>query len=285
VKEADRSAAVLEGFRLAKTYVNGSRRVEALRGVDVTVRAGEFVAVVGPSGCGKSTLLHLLGLVDQPSAGEVRVDGRAVADLGDRERTRLRLTHLGFVFQRFYLLPILTALENVELPMTEKGVPKAERRARSRELMGFVGLSERCDHRPGQLSGGGARVDLARAGERAALPARRRADGSWTGGPARGSSISSAACGARRGPSRRHPRPGSPRRRRLLTMKRPIPEDDDRASRAGAGAPSWRSSSCSSASLSAGGHDVSSRWGGDPAERAMSISAAAISSSEGRPRR
>lgn len=160
----DRSRAVLEGLGLAKAYVNGSRRVEALRGVDVSVHPGEFVAVVGPSGCGKSTLLHLLGLVDQPSAGEVRVDGRAVARLGDRERTRLRLTHLGFVFQRFYLLPILTALENVELPMTEKGIAKAARRARARELLGFVGLAERFDHRPGQLSGGEMqRVAIARA--------------------------------------------------------------------------------------------------------------------------
>jgi putative ABC transport system ATP-binding protein len=158
------SPPVLEGRGLTRTYALGARRVEALRGVDLTVAGGEFVAIVGPSGCGKSTLLHLLGLVDRPTAGTVRVAGRETGELDDRERTRMRLVFLGFVFQRFYLLPILTALENVELPMMERGIRKAERRVRARELLGFVGLGERLQHKPGQLSGGEMqRVAIARA--------------------------------------------------------------------------------------------------------------------------
>ncbi|MFB3908529.1 MAG: ABC transporter ATP-binding protein [Candidatus Eisenbacteria bacterium] len=149
---------------LRKSYERGARRIEALRGVDLDVTAGEFLAVVGPSGCGKSTLLHLLGLVDRQDAGEVTIAGRATAALGDRERAAIRLRDLGFVFQRFYLLPILTAQENVELPMSEAGRSKTERAARARELLGFVGLEGRADHRPAELSGGEMqRVAIARA--------------------------------------------------------------------------------------------------------------------------
>jgi putative ABC transport system ATP-binding protein len=152
----------LEGVR--RTFHIGAEPVEALGGVSLTVERGEWVAVVGPSGCGKSTLLNLLGAVDQPSAGRVLVDGEDVGRMRDREATAFRLRRVGFVFQRFYLLPVLTARENVELPMSEAGVGKVERRARARELLAYVGLAGRENHRPAQLSGGEQqRVAIARA--------------------------------------------------------------------------------------------------------------------------
>ena len=147
-----------------RTFHIGAEPVEALRGVSLTVERGEWVAVVGPSGCGKSTLLNLLAAVDQATAGRVLVDGADVGRLRDREATAFRLRRVGFVFQRFYLLPVLTARENVELPMSEAGVGKAERRARARELLAYVGLAGRENHRPAQLSGGEQqRVAIARA--------------------------------------------------------------------------------------------------------------------------
>ena len=121
-------------------------------------------AVVGPSGCGKSTLLHILGCVDVPTSGEVLFRDREVGSLSDAERSRLRLRDIGFVFQRFFLLPMLTAWENVELPQAEAGVGRVERRTRTRELLEYVGLAERADHRPSELSGGEMqRVAIARA--------------------------------------------------------------------------------------------------------------------------
>jgi len=147
-----------------RAFPLGGRTVKALRGVSLDVDAGEYVAVVGPSGCGKSTLLNVLGAVDRPTTGTVTVDGRDLGALGDRDATDFRLRHVGFVFQRFYLMPTLTARENVELPMAEARVPKAERRARAVELLAYVGLDERGDHRPAQLSGGEQqRVAIARA--------------------------------------------------------------------------------------------------------------------------
>ena len=149
---------VRRAFRL------GARTVEALRGVSLTVEAGEHVAVVGPSGCGKSTLLNVLGAVDKPTSGTVTVDGREIGALRDREATDFRLHRVGFVFQRFYLMPTLTARENVELPMAEAGVRRDARRARALELLAYVGLAERAAHRPAQLSGGEQqRVAIARA--------------------------------------------------------------------------------------------------------------------------
>jgi len=136
----------------------------AVKDVSLEVGAGDHVAICGPSGCGKSTLLHLLGCVDAPTTGALRFEGRDVAALGDAERSRIRLTRIGFVFQRFFLLPMLTAAENVELPQAEAGVPRAERVARTRDLLSYVGLSARADHRPSQLSGGEMqRVAIARA--------------------------------------------------------------------------------------------------------------------------
>jgi putative ABC transport system ATP-binding protein len=138
--------------------------VHALRGVSLEIAKGEYLAIVGPSGCGKSTLLNLLGAIDAPTSGTVEIEGRNVSTLGDREVTEFRLKHIGFVFQRFYLLPILTARENVELPMAEAGVSAAERRQRSTELLRYVDLGDRVRHRPSQLSGGEQqRVAIARA--------------------------------------------------------------------------------------------------------------------------
>jgi putative ABC transport system ATP-binding protein len=147
-----------------RDYARSGTAVHAVRGVSLDVMRGEYVAIVGPSGCGKSTLLNLLGAIDRPTRGAVGIGGTAVSSLSDRDATRFRLTNIGFVFQRFYLLPVLTARENVELPMAEAKVPQRERRERARELLGYVGLAERAEHRPSELSGGEQqRVAIARA--------------------------------------------------------------------------------------------------------------------------
>ncbi len=155
---------VLVATDLAKRYPLAEQVVEALRGVSLTIGAGEYVAITGPSGSGKSTLLQLLGGIDTPSSGSLELLGTRVDTLPDRELTRLRLTKLGFVFQRFHLLPVLSARENVELPMAEAGVGRRERQERARELLAYVGLAHREDHRATQLSGGEMqRVAIARA--------------------------------------------------------------------------------------------------------------------------
>jgi putative ABC transport system ATP-binding protein len=155
---------VVEGRGLAKVYPMPAGPVVALREVSLAVAPGDYIAISGPSGCGKSTLLHLLGCVDTPSGGEILFEGRPVGALRDDERSRLRLTRIGFVFQRFYLLPMLTAAENVELVQSEAGAPAARRRDRTRELLAYVGLADRAGHRPSQLSGGEMqRVAIARA--------------------------------------------------------------------------------------------------------------------------
>ena len=149
---------------LRRDYAMAAGVVHAVRGVTLDVRAREYVAIVGPSGCGKSTLLNLIGAIDKPSSGELTIDGQRLAGLSDRDATLFRLRHIGFVFQRFYLMPVLTALENVELPMSEAGLGKTERRERARELLAYVGLGERMHHRPTELSGGEQqRVAIARA--------------------------------------------------------------------------------------------------------------------------
>lgn len=138
--------------------------VIAVRDVSLQVGPGEHAAISGPSGCGKSTLLHMLGCVDTPSAGTLLFDNRDVSTLSDDARSLVRLRHIGFVFQRFFLLPMLTAWENVELPQAEAGIPKSQRRARTAELLEYVGLAARADHRPSELSGGEMqRVAIARA--------------------------------------------------------------------------------------------------------------------------
>jgi len=155
---------VVSARDVAKHYEMPGGVVHALRGVSLEVERGVCLAILGPSGCGKSTLLHLLGGVDVPTAGRVDVLGHDTAHLTDAALARLRLFHIGFVFQRFFLLPMLTAEENVLLPMMEAGVPQAERRDRARALLGRVGLAARVHHRPGQLSGGEMqRAAIARA--------------------------------------------------------------------------------------------------------------------------
>ena len=155
---------VLQARELRKDYPMNGETVHALRGVSLRVDAGEYAAIVGPSGSGKSTLLQLVGGIDVPSSGSVELLGTRLESLSDRELTRLRLTRLGFIFQRFHLLPVLTARENVELPMAEAGVARSERRARAGELLDYVGLGHRTGHRATQLSGGEMqRVAIARA--------------------------------------------------------------------------------------------------------------------------
>jgi putative ABC transport system ATP-binding protein len=147
-----------------RSYHVGDEEVVALRDASVCIDSGELVAVVGPSGSGKSTFLQLVGLLDTPSQGGVRFDGRDVSSLNDGERTRVRLGSLGFVFQRFHLLQHLTALENVMLPMEAAGATIDERFARGSELLTSVGMGERLRFRPSQLSGGQRqRVAVARA--------------------------------------------------------------------------------------------------------------------------
>jgi len=158
------SPPVVEARGVTRTFPMPAGPVVAVRDLSVTIATGEFVSICGPSGCGKSTLLHILGCVDTPSTGELLVDGRDVSTLGDAARSALRLSKIGFVFQRFFLLPMLTAAENVELPQAEAGVSRAERRSRTSALLDYVGLAHRAHHRPSQLSGGEAqRVAVARA--------------------------------------------------------------------------------------------------------------------------
>ncbi len=155
---------VLEARGLKKAYGEGDARVDALRGVDLGVEPGEMVAIMGPSGSGKSTLLHLLGGVDVPSAGNVFLEGSDLAKLSDDERTLIRRRRIGFIFQSFNLLPILTALENVALPLELDGVRPAEARRRAMDALQLVAIAKRHDHVPGHLSGGEQqRVAVARA--------------------------------------------------------------------------------------------------------------------------
>ena len=156
--------SVIEARHLTRAFPMPAGPVTAVRDVSLRVHPGDFVALCGPSGCGKSTLLHLLGVVDSPTSGTLLFDGQDVAALGDVERSRIRLRKIGFVFQRFFLLPMLTAAENVELPMAEAGVTRSTRMDRVRDLLSYVGLSARASHRPSQLSGGEMqRIAIARA--------------------------------------------------------------------------------------------------------------------------
>ena len=156
--------AAIEVTGLVKTYRLGDVLVEALKGVDLAIHAGEFLAVMGPSGSGKSTLMNVLGCLDRPTSGTYRLDGNEVGDLSRDGRAILRRSRIGFVFQGFNLLPRLSARENVELPMIYDGTPAPVRRERADAALASVGLAERAHHLPSQLSGGQQqRVAIARA--------------------------------------------------------------------------------------------------------------------------
>ena len=155
---------VIEARNISRIFPISADPVTAVADVSLEIRPGDHIAIRGPSGCGKSTLLHMLGCVEPPTAGTLLFRGDDVTKLSDRQRSLLRLRQIGFVFQRFFLLPMLTAAENVELPQSEANVPKAERRQRTQELLEYVGLAARAAHRPSELSGGEMqRVAIARA--------------------------------------------------------------------------------------------------------------------------
>jgi putative ABC transport system ATP-binding protein len=156
--------AVIEVEQLTKEYVMGGQTVRALKGVQLTVRRNEYVAVMGPSGSGKSTFMNVIGCLDVPTAGQYWLNGQPVAGLSEDALARIRNRELGFVFQTFNLLPRATALQNVQLPLVYAGVPRSERLDRAAELLKKVGLGERLDHKPNELSGGQRqRVAIARA--------------------------------------------------------------------------------------------------------------------------
>src|SRR5450432_174820 len=158
------SEAIIETLNLSKEYVRDEFHVIALKNVSLEIDKGEFVALMGPSGSGKSTLLHLIAAMDRPTAGEIRVLGHNLRELNDREIAHWRNEHVGFIFQQFNLLPMLSALENVELPLKLTNLKKAERIEHAKTALKLVGLGDRLGHFPRQLSGGQEqRVAIARA--------------------------------------------------------------------------------------------------------------------------
>jgi ABC-type lipoprotein export system ATPase subunit len=155
---------IIQAQQVKKVYRNGLLRVEALNGINMQVEEGEMVAIMGPSGCGKTTLLNCLYGLDTIDEGNVFIKGDNLRDLSDNERTAYRARHMGFIFQDFNLLPVLSAVENVELPMLVSRVPGKKARKRALEMLDRVGLSDRARHRPAELSGGQRqRVTVARA--------------------------------------------------------------------------------------------------------------------------
>jgi ABC-type lipoprotein export system ATPase subunit len=155
---------IVQANGIQKTYDTGTVKVHALRGVDLMVSRGEMVAIMGPSGCGKTTLLNCLSGLDEIDSGRVLIDGVVLHDLPDDERSDYRARSMGFVFQLYNLLPVLSAVENVELPLLVSGINPAEARRRSMEMLDLIGLNDRARHLPGELSGGQRqRVTIARA--------------------------------------------------------------------------------------------------------------------------
>jgi putative ABC transport system ATP-binding protein len=155
---------IIETLGLTKTYMQGGRPLEVLKGIDMSVEPGEFMAIMGPSGSGKSTLLNMIGALDRPTSGKVLINGVDLSKLNDNQVAELRNREIGFIFQFFNLIPRMDARGNVELPMTIAGVSRGQRHRRAIELLDIVGLADRADHKPSQLSGGEQqRVAIARA--------------------------------------------------------------------------------------------------------------------------
>ena len=155
---------VMQATALWKIYASGESTVQAVRGVDVEIKEGEMIAIMGPSGCGKTTLLNVLSGIDEPNSGEVMIDGNPMYSVSDDKRTQMRAQNLGFIFQDFNLLPVLSAVENVELPLLLLGKSASESRKSALEALDSVGLADRSEHRPTELSGGQQqRVAIARA--------------------------------------------------------------------------------------------------------------------------
>lgn len=155
---------IIQAQNVKKVYHTGQLRINALSNIDITIEEGEMVAIMGQSGCGKTTLLNCLSGLDTIDEGEIFIRGDNLRDLSDNERTAYRARHMGFIFQDFNLLPVLTAVENVELPMLVSKVPSKQARKRALEMLALVGLSERARHHPAELSGGQRqRVTIARA--------------------------------------------------------------------------------------------------------------------------
>ena len=161
---AGEATSAIRMTNLTKVYKVGDTIIRAIDGVDLEIAKGQFVSIMGPSGSGKSTLLNVMGCIDTPTSGSLQILGREVSKLNDRELTRIRLNNIGFIFQQFYLIPTLNALENIELPMKEAKVPRPERQRKATELLDMVGLTNRLRHLPNQLSGGEQqRVAIGRA--------------------------------------------------------------------------------------------------------------------------
>jgi len=155
---------IIQAKNVKKIYRNGRLRVEALAGINMSIAAGDMIAIMGQSGCGKTTLLNCLSGLDSIDEGDIFIRGDNLRDLSDNERTSYRARNMGFVFQEFNLLPVLTAVENVELPMLVSKVPSGKARKRALEVLELVGLTDRAGHRPAELSGGQRqRVTIARA--------------------------------------------------------------------------------------------------------------------------
>ena len=155
---------IVDASNVQKTYRSNQNEVSALRGVDLQIKRGEMVAVMGPSGCGKATLLNCLSGLDTIDGGEVLLEGESIHDMPDRKRTELRRSRMGLVFQSYNLLPVLTSVQNVELPLIIGGAPRREARDQAKRMLGLVDLGNRLDHRPMELSGGEQqRVAIARA--------------------------------------------------------------------------------------------------------------------------
>jgi len=163
-EEKKQNAVILKTVNLHKTYISGPLAVQAVRGIDLEVKKGEFLAIMGPSGSGKSTFLNCLAAIDTPTMGDIFIDGQNIAALTDDQLADIRLRKIGLVFQTFQLFELLTALENVEMPLTFLKMPKKERKERALELLRMVGLEARAQHIPSELSGGEQqRIAVARA--------------------------------------------------------------------------------------------------------------------------